>query len=136
MSGHDLECSGVARPYDIEVPSIECGDLPLLMPLCDRDDARVGATERQVDVLLDEFGDPHHVVARKWLDVEFVAGNSGEEVCLRARSELPADEVGGLGEYECCGDNRAGLVSEQACTRLVVGVRSCQPRRAGRRCRR
>ena len=105
-----------------EVSPIERGNPRLFVPFGDRNEIRIGPTQRQVDILLDKFSDPRQVASCQRLELEFPGSDCGKEVRLGRRSELTSDEVGGLREYQCCREQAAGLLRHQLSARLVVGV--------------
>lgn len=88
------------RAHDPEVPLIEGGHLDGAQPFGQRDQAGVGATEREVAVALHEVGDAGVVGGGERLDQNVAGGDGAEEAGLGGRPELPVDQVGGLGDDE------------------------------------
>ena len=99
-SWDQLEGSGVVGAYDGEVTPVECGDPGDLQALGKSDQARVGPTEPEVGVCLDEFGDPERFSGCDALDLQLACGDSTEERGLRGCADLSAYQVGGLGDDE------------------------------------
>jgi hypothetical protein len=56
-----------------------------------------------------------------WLDLDLAGGDGAKERSLCGRSQLPADEVGRLGDDQRCGGERA-CRSDCARAGIVIGV--------------
>jgi hypothetical protein len=112
----------VGGPHDAEVAAVKSGDAGLLESFRDRDDAGIGSTETQFDVLVDEIRNPVIIDGGEGLNVEIAIGDGTEEPCFAAGAELSCDEVCGFGDDERGGDQRSGLLSQELGAGAMVGI--------------
>jgi hypothetical protein len=76
---NQLEGCGVVWTHNTEVAPVESGDPGDPEAFSDRDQARVCATETQISVRLDQFGDPQSVSGRDHLNLKLTHGHGAEE---------------------------------------------------------
>ena len=100
--------------YDAEVSAVERRERAELHAFGDDDEAGVGAAEAEVGVGLDQLGDPPCICGCDGLDLEFAVGDGAEELGFRGRAELSADQVGGFGDHERGGYERARVLIASA----------------------
>lgn len=100
---------------------VERGDPGGFEALGYRYQAGVGATESQIGVCLDQFGDPSSVGGRERFDLELTCGYGAEETRFRGCTDLSTDQVGGLGDDEGRRYERPGTV-DRVHAPVVIGV--------------
>lgn len=90
----------------------------------DRDQAGVGASEREVSVDFDEFGDAQVVARGERFDEDVPVGDRAVETGLGGWAGLPIDQVSGFVDDQRGGDESVGRGLDQINTRGVgrVGV--------------
>lgn len=121
-SGDELEAVAVGWADDGEVPSVDRRDPALVESFGDRDDAGVGAAERQRGVGGDELVDSFPVLVGEVLDDEVAIDDRLVEGGFGGWTEFTFDQVGALGDHHRSGDHRAGLGGEHRGAALVVAV--------------
>lgn len=83
---------------------------------------RVGASERQIGIGLDEVSDPVEVIAGEDLHRYFAIGDEAKEPGFGFGAELSGYQVSGLGDNQRCRHDVAVLVLQQTGAGIVVGV--------------
>jgi hypothetical protein len=79
------------------------------------------SSQPEVGIGLDQVGDPSRVGGRDRLHLDLDGRYRTEEAGFGGGSELPADEVGGLGDDES-GRNQRARVLDRADAKFVIGV--------------
>ena len=120
-SGNQLEGGGVVRTNDAEVPSIERRDRRDVETFREGDQARVGATEPEVGIGLDQLGDSLSVRRRDELNLDVACCHGAKERCFCLGAELATDEIGGFGDHERSGEERSRAL-DRPVARLMVRV--------------
>ncbi len=87
-----------------------------------RDPACVGASERKIGVGLDEVSDPIEVIATENLHRYLARGDEAKEPGFGVGSELPGDQVSGLGDNQRRRHEFAVMVLQQPGAGIAVGV--------------
>jgi hypothetical protein len=87
-----------------------------------RNQADVSSAQRQRGIVGDQFAHPSPVDVGEVFDAQLAVDDRTVERRLGRRAELPADQVGGLGDDQRSGDKWLGLVLEQCSAGLVCRI--------------
>ena len=112
----------MARTHDGEVPVIERRDCFEAESLNHRDDGGVGSAEGQIGVGLCQLDDAREIGLGHRFDSKPVAAQHPEEVGLRCRTQVLADEIADLSDHKRWDDKRRFCGSQLIEARLVVAV--------------
>jgi len=133
VSGEQIERGDVVGAHDGEVTMIECGDRSDRQALRQHHQRCVCSTKSEICVLQDQVGNASPIRVAQDVDTQHALGDRGEQGGFCRRSKLAIQQVGGLGNYQGCGDERPGVCLKQLPTCCVGGVVSVSGRqqRAG-----
>lgn len=107
---------------DAEVTVIERRNPALVVALRERDDAGIGGTEGEVDVLVDEISGPAEVSWREKFHGDLAIGDRSHERRLSVRPQLATDQVGALRHHQRRRYERCTLRCDQSGTALMGRV--------------
>lgn len=118
----EFERRDVGRTDHREMCSVDRRDTDGLQPFSDRDEARIGATEWEIAVLIDELSHASPVVGRQGLDLEAAVENGVIQRNLGVRAKFPVEEVGGFCDHHRGGDERPRIRVEEVAVLRVVSI--------------
>ena len=122
-SGKDRDCP--VSPHDVEVSSVNCGDLVDTESFCAGDDRGIDRSKRKIPVTVDEIGDAQPIGGMDRLDVERPRRHVAEEPELGGRPETGAKQIHDFGDYEGRDNQRSRVSLKKIRARrvvLVIGV--------------
>jgi hypothetical protein len=108
------------RPNRTKVPVVQRDHCLHVETLSQRDDGRIGSSQREVAVLLDQPGDARPIVRRGRLDVH--VDQASKERRLRLRAKARTHEIGHLRDHERRHDQAIPGIFERRPASQVVGI--------------